>query len=306
MTGPIVDCRNVTKRYGAKIAVGDVTLAVEPGECVALVGHNGAGKTTLMKLMLGLANLSDGDISVMGTDPTRSDFGLQRTLGFLPETVSFEGAMTGREVIGFFAKLKGLPVKDGVEMLKKVGLEDAAGNRVKTYSKGMRQRLGLAQALLGEPRLLLLDEPTTGLDPDSRRSFYDIVRTRCQAGAAAILSSHILTELEARTDRVAIMNRGRLVAFDTLDALRHKAGLAVHIRLTVKEGGTGAIADKLSGTAVLAHVNGRYVDLACGPGDKMEILHNIAALGNSVGDVEILPPTLDAVYNHFCLEGSSP
>ena len=303
MTSATVSCANVNKRYGEKIAVSDVSLVVNPGECIALVGHNGAGKTTLMKMLLGLTGPSDGTIRVMDNDPANTSASVRRNIGFLPETVSFDNAMTGREVIKFFTRLKGLPIEEGVQLLDKVGLADAMNNRVKTYSKGMRQRLGLAQVLLGSPKLLLLDEPTTGLDPDSRRTFYDIIRDRCQAGAAAILSSHILTELEARTDRVAIMNKGRLVAYDTLDALRGEAGLSVHIRLTVKDGGTADIADRLRDAAPLTRVNGTQIDLACGTGDKMQILHSIAMLGERVGDVEILPPTFDEVYNHFCHQG---
>lgn len=303
MTIATVSCANVNKRYGDTFAVNDVSLIVEPGECIALVGHNGAGKTTLMKMLLGLTGPSDGSIRVMDNDPANTSARVRRNIGFLPETVSFDNAMTGREVISFFTKLKGLPVQEGIDLLEKVGLADAMKNRVKTYSKGMRQRLGLAQVLLGSPKLLLLDEPTTGLDPDSRRTFYDIIRDRCQAGAAAILSSHILTELEARTDRVAIMNKGKLVAFDTLDALRGEAGLSVHIRLTVKDGGTKDVADRLRDAAALTRVNGSQVDLACGTGDKMHVLHSITALGDRVGDVEILPPTFDEVYNHFCHQG---
>lgn len=303
MSTATISCTGVSKRYAEKVAVEDVSLVVEPGQCIALVGHNGAGKTTLMKMLLGLTGPSDGSIRVMDSDPVNMAASVRRSIGFLPETVSFDNAMTGREVMAFFTKLKGVPVQEGIQLLEKVGLADAMKNRVKTYSKGMRQRLGLAQVLLGSPKLLLLDEPTTGLDPDSRRTFYDIIRDRCQAGAAAILSSHILTELEARTDRVAIMNKGRLVAYDTLDALRGEAGLSVHIRLTVKDGGTADVAERLRDAAPLTRVNGTQIDLACGTGDKMQILHSIAMLGERVGDVEILPPTFDEVYNHFCHQG---
>jgi Cu-processing system ATP-binding protein len=302
MTGPTVDITSVGKNYGRKHAVQDVSLTVHPGECLALVGHNGAGKTTLMKMMLGLIRPSAGRVRVLGDDPgnsaaVRDRFGI----GFLPETVSFDDAMTGTEVMTFFARLKGVSVVEGLSQLDRVQLADAAPARIKTYSKGMRQRLGLAQALLGEPRLLLLDEPTTGLDPNLRQAFYEIIRELCAGGTSVILSSHILTELEARTDRVAIMNQGRLVACDTLDALRNQAGLAVRIRLRVKQGDAGAVASRLKSTAELTRVNGQYVDLICGTGNKMMVLRDIAALGSEVGDVDILPPTFDEVYNHFCL-----
>lgn len=302
MANPTVEITNLGKNYAGKPALRELSLSVDPGECLALVGHNGAGKTTLMKLMLGLIRPSVGAVRVFGDDPgataaVRDRFGI----GFLPETVSFDAAMTGREVMTFFARLKGVPVAEVWALLERVELADAALARIKTYSKGMRQRLGLAQALLGEPRLLLLDEPTTGLDPNLRQAFYGIIRELCDGGASVVLSSHILTELEARTDRVAIMNQGRLVACDTLDALRDRAGLAVRIRLRVKQGDAAAVAERLRNSADLSRVNGQYVDLACGRGDKMMVLRDIAALGADVGDVEIMPPTFDEVYNHFCL-----
>ncbi len=302
MTSPIVSIEGAVKSYGAKNALDGVSLTIQPGECLALVGHNGAGKTTLMKLLLGLIRPSAGSIRVFGDDPGESNAVDDRLgIGFLPETVSFDDAMTGREVISFFARLKGVPVSQGLALMERVELGGAVNARVKTYSKGMRQRLGLAQALLGEPQLLLLDEPTTGLDPNLRQAFYAIVRELCARGASVVLSSHILTELEARTDRVAIMNQGKLVACDSLDTLRDQAGLALRIRLRVKQGDAAAVAARLEGSADLARVNGQHVDLACGLGDKMAVLRDIASLGSDVGDVDIVPPTFDEVYSYFCL-----
>ena len=167
-----------------------VDLQLNPGESVALVGHNGAGKTTLMKLMLGLIRPSAGYVRVLGEDPVASASVRSRNgVGFLPETIAFNASMTGAEVITFFARLKGVPKAEGRDLLARVGLSDAAGQRVGTYSKGMRQRLGLAQALLGSPRVLLLDEPTTGLDPQLRQNFYAIVSDLRDAGRhrAAVL-----------------------------------------------------------------------------------------------------------------------
>jgi len=303
MTGPTVELTGIHKNYGRKKAVRDLSLTVNPGECLALVGHNGAGKTTLMKLMLGLVRPSAGGVLVFDDDPAASIVVRDRFgIGFLPEIISFDAGMTGTEVMTFFARLKGVAVAEGIALLERVELADAAPARIKTYSKGMRQRLGLAQALLGEPRLLLLDEPTTGLDPNLRQTFYGIIRELCATGTSVILSSHILTELETRTDRVAIMNQGQLVACDTLDALRDRAGLAVRIRLRVKQGDSAAVASRLEDSADLARVNGQFVDLACGLGNKMSVLRDIAALGADVCDVEIVPPTFDEVYNYFCLE----
>ena len=155
MTGT-VEIRDVVKRFGKVEAVRDVSFSLPEGETVALVGHNGAGKTTLMKLMLGLIRPTNGSITVLGDDPSAGQFEGRRRLGYLPENVSFNAALTGHETLAFYARLKREPAKSVAGLLDRVGLTHAADRRVGTYSKGMRQRLGLAQALLGEPRVLLL------------------------------------------------------------------------------------------------------------------------------------------------------
>jgi Cu-processing system ATP-binding protein len=243
-----VEMDGLVKRYGAQAAVDGVSLSVPAGQRLALLGHNGAGKTTLMKLMLGITAPSAGRLMVLGEAPGDVASPARRAIGFLPESVAFHDALTGAETLGFYARLKGRPRAECRSLLDRVGLAHAAGRRVATYSKGMRQRLGLAQALLGQPRLLLLDEPTTGLDPELRAVFYELVRERAAAGAAVILSSHLLTELEERTDRVAILDRGRLVAQGTLAELRIASNLPVTERV-VAEPGLAALYAHFTGTA---------------------------------------------------------
>ncbi|MBN9290975.1 MAG: ABC transporter ATP-binding protein, partial [Hyphomicrobium denitrificans] len=194
----IVELEHIEKRYGAIVAVNDVSFALQPGESVALIGHNGAGKTTLFKMMLGLSRPTSGDIRVLGDHPAAGEFAARKRLGYLPESVSFNGALTGREVLAFYARLKDASTEKIDSLLERVGLTAAADRPIRTYSKGMRQRLGLIQALFGDPLLLLLDEPTTGLDPALRLEFYEIVQELQQLGATIVLSSHALTELEER------------------------------------------------------------------------------------------------------------
>lgn len=300
MTGT-VEIQNVVKRFGKVEAVRDVSFSLPEGETVALVGHNGAGKTTLMKLMLGLIRPTSGSIMVLGDDPAAGEFAARRRLGYLPENVSFNAALTGRETLAFYARLKREPSQSVAPLLDRVGLTDAADRRVGTYSKGMRQRLGLAQALLGEPRVLLLDEPTTGLDPALRHSFYEIVDELRRRGATVLLSSHALTELEERAGRVIIMNRGIKVADGTLDELRRIARLPIRIRLKVTEAGLANVPNWLGPVGEWRRINGHTVEIDASPERKIEVLRRATGEGAPVEDLDVVPPTLDELYAHFLL-----
>ncbi|WP_201861231.1 ABC transporter ATP-binding protein [Microvirga soli] len=300
MTGT-VEIRNVVKRFGKVEAVRDVSFSLPEGETVALVGHNGAGKTTLMKLMLGLIRPTSGSITVLGDDPAAGQFEARRRLGYLPENVSFNAALTGQETLAFYARLKREPAKSVAPLLERVGLTHAAGRRVGTYSKGMRQRLGLAQALLGEPRVLLLDEPTTGLDPALRHSFYEIVEELRGRGATVLLSSHALTELEERAGRVIIMNRGIKVADGTLDELRRIARLPTRIRLKVTDTGLANVPNWLGPVEGWRRINGHMVEIDASPERKIELLRRATDEGAPVEDLDVFPPTLDELYAHFLL-----
>ena len=303
-SSPVFALHAVSKRYGAKEVLRGVDLGVEAGECVALIGHNGAGKTTLLKILLGLTRPTAGSVRVEGQDPVSArSVGARRAIGYLPESVAFHDAMTGREVLAFYARLKGEPVASCAGLMARVGLAEAARRRVGTYSKGMRQRLGLAQALLGEPRLLFLDEPTTGLDPSLRRQFYGLIQEARGRGATVLLSSHALGEIGGSANRMAILKEGRLVACGTLDELRRAAKLPVRIRVTVQPGTAASIAHDIGAKANLRKVNDTMVDLTCVVGDKMDVVRQIAALGGPVTDVDIVPPSLEEVYAHFVGDG---
>jgi Cu-processing system ATP-binding protein len=301
-----VEIRNVTKRFGKVEAVREVSLSLPEGETIALVGHNGAGKTTLLKLMLGLIRPSSGSIRVLGEDPAAGEFAARRRLGYLPENVSFNSALTGRETLAFYARLKREGSGAVGPLLERVGLSHAADRRVGTYSKGMRQRLGLAQALLGEPRILLLDEPTTGLDPALRQSFYEIIEELRGHGATVLLSSHALTELEERAGRVVIMNRGVKVADGSLDELRQIARLPTRIRLKVTDSGLADVPGWLGLRGEWRRVNGHLLEIDAAPDQKIEVLRRATAEGAPVEDVDVAPPTLDELYAHFLRSQEAP
>ena len=303
----LIETRDLTKRYGTKAVLRDVSLSLGAGHCLALLGHNGAGKTTLMKVLLGLTAASNGEVRLLGQDPRgRSGAAARRAVGYLPENVAFEGAMTGRELLGFYAGLKGVARGRCDQLLEEVGLASAARQRLRTYSKGMRQRLGLAQALLGEPRLLFLDEPTNGLDPPLRGHFYQAIAALTAKGTTALVSSHVLSEIEARADMVAILRAGELVAFGSLDELRRASCLPLRLRLTVTPDSVGAIAEAVGGGFALQKVEGGTMDFICGTSDKMAVVRRLAKLNGVVRDLDIQPPRLAEIYAHFVAEESPP
>lgn len=283
----------VTKTFEDNRALHDVGFTVAPGERVALLGHNGAGKSTLMKIILGLIPADSGEISVMGSAP--GSRAARRSVAYLPENVAFHPALTGLEQIRYYLRLRGEKVGAAMDLLERVGLAHAARRRIGTYSKGMRQRVGLAQALIGNPRLMVLDEPTSGLDPVSRRDFYAILDGLAAEGTAILLSSHALTEVEARTDRIVILSKGEMVANDTLAVLRRQAALPIHLQVTARPGAADTVAERLSG----ARFNGAMVDLTCAHDEKLERLAQVAALGEFIEDVDVIPPSLEEIYSHF-------
>ena len=295
-----VALQEVSKTYGGRTAVKDVDLVLRTGERVALVGHNGAGKTTLIKLMLGLVRPTAGNVRVLDENlADRRAVRARSWLGYLPENVALQPTLTGEELLAFYARLKHRPVSENPRMLERVGIAHAARLRIGTYSKGMRQRLALAQALIGSPSVLLLDEPTTGLDPALRQTFYTIVRDLSVQGTTVLLSSHALTELEGQTDRVIVMSQGRKVADGSLAELRRLARRPVRIKFTLHDDQMTVFL-RIAGTAFeWRRVSERMFEVSCAEQEKVEVLRQFTDGSLSIADVEILAPSLDDIYAHF-------
>lgn len=295
MSAAAIELQGVGKRFGGQWAVREVDLVLHQGTCVGLVGHNGAGKSTLIKLMLGLLYPDAGDVRVLGANPAHGYAEVRSALGYLPENVALHPAMSGAETLDFYAKLKRQDRCRNAALLERVGLADAARRRVGTYSKGMRQRLGLAQALLGTPRALLLDEPTTGLDPALRQSFYEILRELRAEGVAILLSSHALAELAGEVDRVVVMNRGCKKADGDIQALRALTGIRPRIRLRLAR----ALRVLVNGSDPWSdwqHLPGGLLELEC---DEADIAPTLRALPGDAQELEIIRPSLDEVYAAF-------
>jgi Cu-processing system ATP-binding protein len=297
----VIAAHAVNKSYGKRQVLQSLDLKINQGECFALIGHNGAGKTTLLKLILGLTRPSSGNIELWGQAPaihTAQQEG--HSLGFLPEAVAFQGNMTGMELLCFYAQLKNISISECHQLLDKVELSDAANQKVATYSKGMRQRLGLAQALLGQPQLLVLDEPTSGLDPFFRTEFYRIIRERQESGSTVLLSSHSLTEIEAQTDRIGIMKNGRLVVQGSMEELRQQSELMVTIRVKVKEEKINNLTSILADKYEYRMINSQLCDVQCPGPEKMNLLKILTEQQNRiVQDIDTMPPDLNELFIHF-------
>jgi ABC-2 type transport system ATP-binding protein len=230
-----IEVVGLCKRYGDLVAVDDVDLTVEPGDVFGYLGPNGAGKTTSLRMMLGLIAPSAGTVRLFGRDPQASVEALEGVAGFV-EAPSFYPYLNGRANLDLLAALDGGGARERIEdALEVVGLSHRAKDRVGTYSHGMRQRLGIAAALLREPRLLLLDEPATGLDPGGMRDMRDLVRNLSAQGMTVLLSSHLLNEVEELCNRVAIVREGRVAYQGSLEDLRRQAGSRYLLRTTDDE-----------------------------------------------------------------------
>jgi ABC-2 type transport system ATP-binding protein len=231
MTEPVIETRALRKRFGAKLAVAELSLSVARGEVFGFLGPNGAGKTTSLKMLLGLIAPSAGHATVLGAP--LGDVPVRARLGFLPEHFRFHEWLTGRELLGFHGRLYGMePARvraRSEELLMRVDLLDAADRPLGGYSKGMLQRVGLAQALLNQPEVVFLDEPTSGLDPLGRRLVREVIGELRQSGTTVFLNSHLLSEVEATCDRVVFLKQGRTVRELALGAA--PGGVEVELRL---------------------------------------------------------------------------
>jgi Cu-processing system ATP-binding protein len=294
MNTPLVSLLEAGKSYGSLDVLRAMTMNLHEGEVLGLFGHNGAGKTTMMKLILGVISPTHGSVEVMGMAPdSKEAWHCRSKVGYLPENVSFYEQLSGLEVLTYFAKLKGFHKKQAIDLLEQVGITHAMKRQVKTYSKGMRQRLGLAQAFIGQPKLLLLDEPTVGLDPIATRDFYNTVDQLKSNGSSVILCSHVLPGVEQHIDRAMILSTGKLLAMGTLSELRQQASLPVAIK---PSGLNGSVAqDSKLNPFLTSHCPNT---LLVPEHEKLTVLKQLLN-HKGLDDLQVETANLEQVYQHF-------
>ncbi|MDE2598879.1 MAG: ABC transporter ATP-binding protein [Rhodocyclaceae bacterium] len=294
----MVALRGVHKHYGALHAVDGVDLDIREGEIFGLIGHNGAGKSTLFKMMLGLTPVTRGDILVAGTRVDGRNFrAVRRSIGYLPENVVLYDNLDGLETLNFFARLKGAPLAQCAPLLERVGLSHAGQRPVREYSKGMRQRLGFAQALLGSPRVLFLDEPTNGLDPHAIRDFYKTLRELQGEGVTVIITSHILSELQERVDRLAILSAGQVQAVGSVQALRERTHVPLVFEIDLADNaGPAAVEALAAAIGIQAEATATGLRFQCAREQKMAVLAALTPLGDRVHDLRLQEPSLEDMF----------
>lgn len=300
-----IEVRGLTKRYGEITAVDGVDLTIEPGDVFGYLGPNGAGKTTSLRMMLGLIRPSAGSVRIFGRDPQVGVKALEGVAGFV-EAPSFYPYFSGRRNLELCAALDGLGgdrAKAIDEVLETVSLLDRAKDKVRGYSHGMRQRLGIASALLRRPRLLILDEPTTGLDPAGMRDMRQLVRDLAERGLTVLLSSHLLVEVDELCNRVAIIRRGRIAYEGSLAELRQTAGLTYRVRTTDDERARAILAGQENVSAVR---DGPESELALKVADEEAIAGmSLALAGFGVAILELSPKqaTLEELFFRLTEDG---
>jgi ABC-2 type transport system ATP-binding protein len=240
MSEAVIVTRDLTKKYGDFTAVDHLDLTIVKGEVFGLLGPNGAGKTTIILMMLGLTEPHEGLVKVLGFDPQRHPLSVKARVGYMPDQVGFYDELTGRENLVYTAKLNGFARKEAYERIEEVlalvGLVDVASHRVATYSRGMRQRLGVADVMLKRPEIIIMDEPTQGLDPEHAHEFLNMVRDLKKAGITILLSSHLLEQVQAVCDRVGLFSHGKMVLNGTVPQLaRQVLGKAYRVDLMVEK-----------------------------------------------------------------------
>ncbi|MFB6217603.1 MAG: ATP-binding cassette domain-containing protein [Halobacteriaceae archaeon] len=294
-----IELDGVTKEFGDVTALRGLDLTVEEGEIYGFLGPNGAGKSTTINVLLDFVRPTAGEASVLGRDAADETLAVRERVGTLPDEFSLYDRLTGRQHVAFAAESK--DADDEPEaLLDRVGIADAADRKAGDYSTGMRQRLALAIALVGGPELLILDEPSTGLDPAGAREMRAVIREERERGATVFFSSHILEQVEAVCDRVGILRDGELVAEDTVEGLRDAVGGGTTLVVTVEAvpEGTVEAVEAVEGVTEVT-VEGEEVTVACEPDAKRRALDALDEAGATVADFATEERSLEDLFMEY-------
>ncbi len=306
MSDLVIETHGLTKRYDGFTAVDHLDLAIEAGEVYGILGPNGSGKTTTILMMLGLTDPTEGTVRVLGLDPSRYPLQVKARVGYIPDRVGFYDELTAWENLMYTAKLNGFPRRLAEERitqaLERVGLSQVAHQPVRTFSRGMRQRLGVADVLIKDPDIIIMDEPTQGLDPESARQFLGFIRELKEEGITILLASHLLHQVQQVCDRVGLFYRGRKGLEGTVPELARKIlGSAYHIRVHLENEAAQVRPhlERLDGVQEVQAVDEHTILLKTTRDIRPEVAEAVITHGGRLLDLELDLPSLDDIYTRY-------
>jgi ABC-2 type transport system ATP-binding protein len=304
MNDPVIEAKGLTKKYGQAIAVDHISFTVGRGEIFGLLGPNGAGKTTTILMMLGLTDISEGDVSVLGFNPAREPLSVKRRVGYLPDTVGFYDQLSAADNLRYTARLIGLAhaerEKRIAAAIEQVGLAEFADHRVGTFSRGMRQRLGLAEIVMKGAQIAILDEPTSGLDPHATSELLSIIRRFKAEGVSVLLSSHLLERVQSVCDRVALFNGGRIALMGTVPELGREVLGAGYV-VDIEADGAG-LAERLAlipGVSGVEQTGIGKLRLHADRDVRPEAAAEVVGMHGRLKYLGVQEPSLEAIYTHY-------
>jgi ABC-2 type transport system ATP-binding protein len=300
----VIEAQNLTKRYGRTTVVDNVSFAIAPGEIFGLLGPNGAGKTTTILMLLGLTEISAGQARVLDHDPVREPLAVKRRVGYLPDAVGFYDHLSAADNLRYTARLIGIPPAEREDRiaaaLSRVQLTDVADHRVATFSRGMRQRLGLAEIVMKQAAIAILDEPTSGLDPHATAELLAMIRGLKHDGVAVLLSSHLLERVQSVCDRVALFQNGRIALIGTIEELgREVLGGGFAVEVEAEGAGLAERLRQVPGVRAVEETGPGRFRLLAERDVRPEAAAAVVAAGGRLTRLSIEEPSLEVIYTRF-------
>jgi ABC-2 type transport system ATP-binding protein len=304
MNDIVIETKNLSKRYGSAKAVDGISFTVSKGEIFGLLGPNGAGKTTTILMLLGLSEISDGTARVLGHDPAREPLAVKRRVGYLPDTVGFYDYLSAADNLYYTARLIGIPSGERDARIRaslvRVGLGEFVDKRVATFSRGMRQRLGLAEIVMKNAQIAILDEPTSGLDPQATDELLAMIRDLKRDGVSVLVSSHLLQRVQSVCDRVALFESGRIVLMGTVAELgRQVLGGGHAIDIEVEGAGFAQRLALIPGVSGVEELGGGRIRLVADRDVRAEAAAEIVAAGGRLKLLSMEALSLEAIYARY-------
>jgi ABC-2 type transport system ATP-binding protein len=304
MSEAVIEAKGLRKLYGSFAAVNGIDLVVERGEIFGLLGPNGAGKTTTILMLMGLTEVTGGELRVYGFDPRREPLEVKRHVGYLPDSVGFYDALSARDNLRYTARLAGIPrdeIEDRIaDALAHVGLDEVAKQKTGTFSRGMRQRLGLAEVLMKQAEIAILDEPTSGLDPQATFEFLEMIRGLKAKGLTVLLTSHMLDRVQAVCDRVALFHRGKIALQGTVMELSAAVlGSGFNLGLKLRNADPNRLLAGIPGLQRIIDDGDGNFRVAADRDVRAAVARALIAGGATLLKFDALEPSLDAIYRDY-------